>query len=373
LCYCRKPYNPPAIAASGSYLVVEGVINSGGDPTVIRLSKTVPLSSASNYNPVIGATVSVQSNQNNTWPLTGDGKGNYVSPGLNLTASLQYRLSIQTPDGKQYLSDFVPVQSTTPIDSIGYIFKNNAVQLYVNTHDATNNTHYYRWDYTETWQFHSLYQSDYIYDPSVRGIVPRTPAQSVYTCFASDTSSSIYLASTADLSKDIVYQAPLVSIPFNSEKVEAEYSILVNQYALTNNAYQFYHTMKQNTEELGSIFDAQPSQPPGNIHNINNAKETVVGYVMVTNVQSKRIFIPGAVIPLNIPTSYPYACGLDTAFSADSLSYNSPIAIIENTNSGYLITYKAIVNGIPVGFLYTTRDCADCTIRGTKQVPSFWP
>ncbi|MEO6979770.1 MAG: hypothetical protein ABI113_15385 [Mucilaginibacter sp.] len=38
---CTKPYNPPAIVSPGTYLVVEGVINSGSDSTVIKLSKTV--------------------------------------------------------------------------------------------------------------------------------------------------------------------------------------------------------------------------------------------------------------------------------------------------------------------------------------------
>jgi hypothetical protein len=150
---CREPYNPPAITAPTAYLVVEGVINSGGDSTIIKLSKTVGIASKSVLNPVIGASVMVQNNQNSTvLPLTGDGNGNYVAVGLNLSPSLQYRLAIITKDGS-YRSDFAAIKPTPPIDSVGYKITANGVQLYVNTHDPANNTTFYRWDYQETWKF----------------------------------------------------------------------------------------------------------------------------------------------------------------------------------------------------------------------------
>ena len=41
---CRKPYSPPITTANVNYLVVEGVINSGADSTIIKLSRTTPLS-----------------------------------------------------------------------------------------------------------------------------------------------------------------------------------------------------------------------------------------------------------------------------------------------------------------------------------------
>src|ERR1700722_15487645 len=81
---CRKPYNPPAIAAPGSYLVVEGVINAGPDSTFIQLSKTVSLSTVTVANPVTGATVAVVGDQNTSYPLIEISPGNYATAGLNL-------------------------------------------------------------------------------------------------------------------------------------------------------------------------------------------------------------------------------------------------------------------------------------------------
>jgi hypothetical protein len=38
---CKKPFNPIVLSTSNSYLVVEGMINSGSDSTFIKLSHTV--------------------------------------------------------------------------------------------------------------------------------------------------------------------------------------------------------------------------------------------------------------------------------------------------------------------------------------------
>jgi len=131
---CRKPYNPPAISSPGSYLVVEGVINNGSDSTIIKLSRTVNLSSNSVSNPVTGATVLVQSNQNTSYPLVESKPGTYTRPGLNLNNSYQYRLSISTGND-QYQSDYVPVLNSPPIDSVGYTIASNGLNIYSNTHD----------------------------------------------------------------------------------------------------------------------------------------------------------------------------------------------------------------------------------------------
>lgn len=36
----KKPYNPPAVAVNSAFLVVEGIINSGSDSTIIKIGRT---------------------------------------------------------------------------------------------------------------------------------------------------------------------------------------------------------------------------------------------------------------------------------------------------------------------------------------------
>jgi len=54
---CKKIYAPPVISSDNSYLVVEGVINSGADSTFIKLSRTVQLSSKVGTSPELNAIV----------------------------------------------------------------------------------------------------------------------------------------------------------------------------------------------------------------------------------------------------------------------------------------------------------------------------
>jgi hypothetical protein len=113
----------------------------------IKLSRTVRIASKNISRPEKGAIVTVEGDQNTVYPLAGSANGNYVSAGLNLDNMHKYRLHIKTSDGKEYLSDFVQVVNSYPIDSVNYVIGPDGFNGYVNTHDPKNNTRYYRWTY----------------------------------------------------------------------------------------------------------------------------------------------------------------------------------------------------------------------------------
>jgi len=368
---CKKPYNPPAIAATGSYLVVEGVINAGSDSTFIKLSKTVSLSSSTKANPVLQAIVTVISDQRNSFPLTERGHGNYVSPGLNLDNTRKYYLSIKTLDNEQYQSDLEAVNITPPIDSVGYTMPGDGIKIYLSTHDSTGITKYFRWDYRETWQFHAAYNS--VYTTNGTEIIHRPRSQSIFNCFTSDTVSNIILASTADLKQGVINQIPITQIASTSEKLETKYSILVNQYALTGNAYNFWVNLKTNTEQLGSIFDAQPSTFSGNIHCTTNPTEPVLGYVSVSTVQHKRIFIANSQLPQTWFPAYLYNCQLDSLLFCQGLGCLDEVALYLIPKGSATIPVDAIYKGgALIGYYSSTIQCLDCTLRGTLIQPAFW-
>jgi Domain of unknown function (DUF4249) len=374
---CKKPYSPTSITNVTNYLVVEGVINTGQDSTIIKLSRTVKLSSVISTNPELHALVTVESDANTSFPLTETGNGYYVFPALSLNAST-CRLKIVTNNGKTYLSDFVPLKNAPPIDSVNYLVQSTGVQVNVNTHDPANRTTYYRWSYFET----------YIIHPQVRSVVKvqtvpfdtvvlRQQSDDVYTCWHSDTSSNIILGSSAKLKQDVISNNEITSIPSTSEKLFDRYSILLKQYALTSDAFNYWQQLKKNTEQLGSIFDAQPSQVPGNIHCLTSPSEPVIGYISAGSVSEQRIYIDNHKLPWGTIKQFPDSyCAPFPYLFKDSIGVNHYVNDIPEWIYSGKVFVIGVIQPVPMGpilgYTGTYRVCADCTLRGTNKQPNFW-
>jgi len=367
---CKKPYNPKVINSPRSYFVVEGTINTN-DTTTIKLSRTVNLTSNVTTNPVAG-TVVVECDNGSNYGLYEAAPGIYKLAGVTLDSTRKFRVRITTPDdGKEYLSEYEQAKAAPPIDSVGFSLTGKGIQLYANTHDPKNATHYYRFDYVETWRFHSMYSSAYISNGSA--IVPRSQDQLVYYCFASSASTSIVLGSSAKLKQDVLFQLPITAIESTSEKIELKYSILLREYPLTAEGYKFWETLKKNTEQLGSIFDAEPTTLSGNIHNTHDAKDIVVGFISAGTVAKKRIFIASEQLPSTYLPKYPYECSIDSTFYDDPHSHAN--TVLQRLLAGTEVPVNAIFissSPTPIGYTASDISCIDCTLRGSKQQPDFW-
>jgi len=368
---CKKPFTPDLGSSNNiHYLVIEGVID-GADSTFIRLSRTKKVDTFKTIIAEAGAIVTIESDANTSVPLTELKPGTYVAPPFQLDVAHKYRLRIKTIDAKEYVSDFVQVKNSPPIDSVDFNAQSSGATIYVNSHDASNSTRYYRWDYSEAWRFHALYISAWIAET-----VARPVDKQIYYCFTGDTSSNVIIGTTTKLANDVLYQSPITSIPANSEKIELKYSILVKQYALTPDAYAFWQNLQSNTEKLGSIFSVLPSQSPTNFHCVTNPSETVVGYLSVGNVASKRVFFTANQFPSSYQPLYPTGCELDTTFEDPKTPRDVTMTNIYN-ESYQLYTLVAGLppsdaSGSPSKYTYTTNICADCTVRGKLPPPPFW-
>ena len=358
---CKKPYAPPIVTSTLNYLVVEAVINSGADSTLIRLSRTVNVASKVGSKPELHAIVTVENDQQASYALQETSNGFYGLPSLTLDTTRKYRLRIKTADGKEYLSAFVEVKNAPPLDTLGYKIKDDGVYVYINTHDTNNQTHFYRWDYDETWLFHSHFES---YLKYVNGqFIFRNTNEQIYTCWGNDHASSIILTSTNNLSQDKINEQPIAYVASNSEKLESRYTIIVREYAMTRAGYDYYTNIKKNTEELGKIFDAQPSELKGNITCITDPSVPVIGFVSAGSISSKRIFIDNRDLPAW--QAYTYYDMIDCQYDLVKVSSEAD--------------YQQFYGGDNPPFLPTSgpgsaaaTECTDCTLRGTNKQPGFW-
>jgi hypothetical protein len=374
---CKKPYLPKIIAVSSNYLVVEGAINTGSDSTSIRLSRTVPLSSKAQAKPELGATVVVLTDAGGSYPLASAGNGYYTGPGLNLNSSVKYGLKIVTAGGKVYQSDFVPSKNSPPIDSVYFRVGSNGVKIYADTHDPANGSTYYRWDYKETYEIHSAFYS-YVYFSQIPfdTVLTRPFGNQIYSCWLYNTSSDIVLNSSAKLAKDVIAGNQITAIGSTSEKLRVRYSILVHQYALTADAFHYYEQLRKNTEQVGSIFDAQPSELPGNIHCVTTPGEAVIGYLTAGSSSQSRIFIDNRALPA-WQASTPYGeCVMDTLLFhrvlKDGTLVNEVQLYIYSQIQMPLFNIQRPGSNVVLGYAASSPLCVDCTLRGSNQQPSYW-
>ena len=357
---CKEEYHPPLVATDKAFLVVEGFLNMGAGPTNIRLSQTTKLSEDLQVKPLDGAQLVVEGKDNSVRTLMNQAPGTYHAPSLGIKAGMQYRLLITLPDGRKYRSEYVMAKDTPPIDSITWQRNEKGVEVQVSAHDASNSTRYYRWEYEETWEIRSRYFAAYKY--VAPRVVARDPVnENIYNCWRSQSSPSVLTGSTTQLDADVVARKPLLLIPNASEKLSVRYSILVKQYAIDQKGYEFFQAMKKNTESLGSIFDAQPSEVRGNIQSVSDPADIVIGYITASSVMEKRIFISNSQVQ---DWGYSMNCvTFEVANNPDSFKKYYP----------GLMPYEAHGDGPSiVGYYSADPACVDCTLRGTNIKPLFW-
>lgn len=361
---CKIPYDPLLKSSKTHSLVVDGFVNVNGT-TNIKLSRTRNISSGDTaaYINEVNAKVVIEDNQNNVFPLDENGGGNY-SGNYFLNSNAQYRLHIITADQKEYFSDFVSSKISPPIENVAWKLNEGGVQIHLNTRDPDNSTRFYRWSYTETWEFHSQYNSILKYNPADTTVIYRTVP--VFVCYRTRDASAILLGSSAKLAQDVIHEAPILFIPDHDRRISVLYSTIVTQYALDSSGYNYWNAMKANTENVGSIFDPQPNQTKGNIHCVFDSTETVIGYIGAGATDQRRIFIKNSEMPSDWNQA-PNCTDYEVPNMLDSILFyfasNSFIPYLKDSTP----------SGITKGYFSASGTCVDCTITGSPVKPIFWP
>ncbi|MBO0359219.1 DUF4249 domain-containing protein [Hymenobacter sp. BT186] len=364
---CIEEYEPDVVSSPESYLVVEGIINLRG-VTTVRLSRTRDLKTDVSP-PEARATVAIEDAAGTRYALTEQTPGVYTSANLTLDVNRQYRLHLRTAAGREYASDLVTGKLTPPIDQLSWASERNGVQLYVDAHDDTGATRYYRWTYQETWEFKSPYTSEFEF---VNGMM-RPRVEDISRCWRTENSTTVLQSSTARLNQDVVSKFPLALLPDNSDKLRFKYSILVQQYAQTQEEFTYWERLKRNTESLGTLFDPLPTQLTGNVHSLQDASELVIGYVGASSMTERRLFIDVSELPpgTRFLTGYEKLCE-----QPDTVSSLVPSVLASQFDANRIPVYRVFdprTGLILIGYSRAFAFCADCRYRGTNVKPAFWP
>jgi hypothetical protein len=360
---CVQPYNPPEITNADSFLVVDGSLNSiPFARSQIKLSRTQNIGEKGVPNPEKQAVVRVEGDKGSNFTFIERQPGIYTLDAGSFPQNEKFRLHIKTGNGKEYVSLYVPIIKTPPIDTVGYRLDPTkaGVQIYVNTHDPFNNTHFYRWNFEETWEYHMpLFTGFEVIRKEIK-----LRNEDVSICWSSAKSAQITLASSVKLSKDVIQDVPITYVPIASGKLRRKYSILVRQYGLSQQEFEYWTALSKTNEITGSLFDAQPSQVKGNIRCVNDPQELVFGFFSASSTQEKRIFITEQLGGITFQETI--------CEPLDTLPDVEAIRMFEQLSHLILIEFP-IPGQIKPWYIMGSAECSDCRLRGgTTKKPDFW-
>jgi len=363
---CISEFEPPSQGFE-DLLVVEAFLTNNDEPFQVSLSRSTPIDT-SGFIPESGAIVRLLNADGESYDLYENGPGNYQTFSIvNPLAGQEYKLRIMTSSGNMYESDFVEMRETPEIDSVSFAYEERpgagleGAQIFVNTHDPNNDTWYYRWEYEEDWIFYTPYYSQVIWNNGE--IINQT--ENINQCWLSNKSTNVNIKTSTSLSQDIISEHPVLYVTNQTDRLAIKYSINVKQYSLSEASYNYWKELEKVTENLGTLFDPQPATVIGNIYNVNDESEIVLGYFDASSVTEGRLFITRSDLPrLRFPNVYGYCT--DTVVSNTAL-------VAELSVLGYNLYYNEIneFGGMDY-YLANAWSCIDCTVRGTNVEPDFW-
>lgn len=349
----------PQLDESDQLLVVDGKITNLEGPYTIKLSRSSGLDIHA-IEPVAGASVIISEENGPSVSLTEIEPGTYQTEadGLQGEVGKSYKLALNI-GGIQYETDYELLKKPTAINSVDARFEYQAsyetpedvpgLQFYVNTDNSTFKEDYFLWTLEGTYKYHASLLIYYVYDGSFREFDNH---DTLNTCYRTYDIRGVYTASTSNLSAPQVLDKPLYFLPATDIRLSVRYSLFTSQYSISKDAYQFWHQVELQSNGGESLYTTQPYQIRGNVKNINNPDEPILGYFTVAGVTQNRIFMDQPPeVDIVLEDCVPDPMALIAVF--DSKPEDWPI---------YL----------PKGGM-VNEECVDCQLLGGKlEKPSFW-
>lgn len=361
-----------------SSLVVDGLITDEHVPYEIRLTRTtkntdeVPESES-------GAEIVVEDDLGNENAFFETDPGVYLSDPSGFTGEVNrsYRLKIRTKNNRHYESSWCELMPPGQIDSVYWRTESyespkrgrmvNGVVVFADGKLNDQEAPYSRWTYEEDWKFYALYREDFkiLEDESFEYVHPMN-----WICWKNNISHDINIYSINDLSENRIEKLVVKNIQSaDNDRLTARYSITVKQLSISKEEYTFWKELNDSEQDSLDLFGKQPYSIPGNIYNIDDPSEKVLGYFQVAGVAQERIYIDHAEAhhaDVSIYRAEP--CRRDTTLGSLYMNYD-----LYYNQRGYGLAELLFPDmGPPYGIVFTDKICSDCTLSGKNYPPDFW-
>jgi hypothetical protein len=320
------------------------------------------------YQPVYSALVTISGDDGTHYTAEPKNEGDYIVSGIYtinekiaFTRGTAYTLHIRIGD-KQYQSDPIIPLRTPEIEDVNYITRNNGTQvdIRVSTSDPTGEIMYYRWACDEDWEYTAPEYATHRWNPELEIIEPLSDqGVNTYYCWDKGHSTSFALGSADKLASATLKNNTVLQLQWGTTRFLYLYSVLVKQYAITKEAYEYFDNLQKNIEDAGSIFAPQPTELSGNIHNTADPEEHVIGFVTASTETSRRLYIPAEEVP-----------AMKTYYYCEEDMIGGAAEAIDLYASYWRIAYSVDTDI----YRWLLARCVECTaLGGTKDKPDWWP
>jgi hypothetical protein len=284
-------------------LVVEGGITTGQGPHNIRLTQSSRFGSALEgfTAPVRDAIVSVRDSEGRvTFFQEVDELGNYQTPvDFRATLGLEYILQIETFDGILYQSLPERVFPVSDLDEISFeyqvlpttdpLIQTRGVEFFVEFSDPADETNFYRWINSAT---HTVLANPELFVDSETGApAPKDCCNLCYRDELPDQSVQILRDNNVDGSD---LRRSVAFVEDDGIRFRELYLMRVEQLSLTQDAFEFFSLLNEQLNIDGDLFDPPPATLRGNLVNLADPDEIVIGYFYASDASVDSIFVSNA-------------------------------------------------------------------------------
>lgn len=361
---CIEPFSPTLDNLTSSKFVVDGQISDLEGYQIVSISKTSSVNNPKK-NPLSGCEVEIIDNLGNTFDLTEFNEGKYRVwiDKQYLKSGNSYQVKIITPDGIEIISEMDQMPECPPVDSVYYNridyptdnpFKpRQAIQFYLDFDGGDASCRHYRWELTETWEYRATYPKSIYWNGSkIINIVPVDFSKQY--CWSIEKIKNIFTLSTLNLRENKFNMFKFHLVDDQTERLTYGYSLLIEQFALSEQAYKFWNELRITSNEQGGLYNTQPMRIIGNLRSTTNPEIEILGFFNAVAIKSKRIFVEKVKdFDVFFPDCAPRKIYLG--------------ALDVGSNPLYLINVDGSLMLLP-------DRCVDCTtVGGSLLKPDYWP
>ena len=215
-----------------------------------------------------------------------------------------YILTVITFNGRVYQSTPQTILPGPELDSVFYEYKqlpssdnvtfDSGIEIFSTWEDPPETENYY------AWQLNGTYKIISTPDPNPLACCLRVPGDAMANvCYVNERNvignrlafsdlgvNGQVLTESAGFIQDDGFRFADVSVPPSKQ-----YYVEVEQFSMSQETFQFNQLLSSQLDIDGDIFDPPPAEIRGNMRNVNDPDEVVIGFFATYSVQKAGVFV----------------------------------------------------------------------------------